>query len=146
MADIVITGNLARVVINNVEIELVQNVRISSAYGNEPVSGIGEIKPRGHVPTMYRGTATFSKMLMTNEQIARAGIVLRGPDEALRGNEFDIEIFRKPGPDGSGGGLVKKLIGCVNEGGDVAVTAHRIVVTDATFVGRDESGDLGTEP
>lgn len=144
MPDLVYSGNEVRIVIGGVEVELAQNIRLSDGYGHEGISGIGSIKVQGFSPSQARHTATMSKLTMKRELAIRAGIILENGDDAMRGQEFDIEVFEKIAADGTGGGLIRKLIGCVNEGGDLTVHAHRLIMTDATFVGRDARGELAT--
>ena len=144
MPDLVFSGNEIRVVINGVEVELAQNVRMSDGYGHEGASGIGDIHIKEHVPSVARHTVTMSKIVMKKEQAVQAGMVLQNGDEAMEGREFDIEVFEKPNQSGGGGGLIKKTLACVNDGGDITVSAHRMVMADATFLGRDTRGTYAT--
>ncbi len=138
MGQVVWTGNEVEVTINGERVELAQNIRGTDNYGHEPASGIGDIHVKEYVPSLARHTITMSKLVMLREKAIAAGMVLENGDDALKGRTFDIEVFPK-----GGGPLLKKWTGCVNDGGDVGVTAHRILVQDATFLATDASGKLG---
>lgn len=129
------TGNEVRVAIDGVELELLQSIRFTDDYGHEAASGIGDIHVQEHVPTVARHTATMSKLAVPRETAIELGIVSENGDSALQGRVFDIEVF-----DRKSGVLIRKIINCVNIGGDIAFTAHRMIMTDAQFQGRDASG------
>jgi hypothetical protein len=135
MAERVMTGNEIRVAIDGVELELVQSIRFTDDYGHEDASGIGDIHVQEHVPTVARHTATMSKLAVPREVAVELGIITENGDVAMEGKIFDIEVFEK-----ASGALIRKVINCVNIGGDIGFTAHRMIMTDAQFRGRDVSG------
>ena len=135
MAQRVMTGNEIRVAIDGVELELVQSIRFTDDYGHEDASGIGDIHVQEHVPTVARHTATMSKLAVPREVAVELGIITEHGDAAMAGKVFDIEVFEK-----ESGALIRKVINCTNIGGDIGFTAHRMIMTDAQFRGRDVSG------
>lgn len=132
------TGNEVRVVMDGVELDLVQTIRGSDDYGDEYVSGIGDIHGLELVPTFARHTVTISGFALKKEKAILLGIIRENGDEALKGKHFTIEIFSKEGP------LLRKWEDAVNNSGDINVTAHRIVVKDATFMALDAAGTYAT--
>jgi hypothetical protein len=133
----VFTGNEVEVSINGQRVDLAQNIRGTDNYGHEPASGIGDIHVKEYVPSVARHNITMSKLVMRKEKAISAGLILENGDDAMRGRIFDIEIFPK-----GGGPVLRKWMGCVNDGGDIGVTSHRILVQDATFLATDAAGQL----
>jgi hypothetical protein len=135
MAEKVMTGNEVEVRIDGIVLELMQSIRFTDDYGHEDASGIGDLHVQEHVPTVARHTATMSKLAVPREVAVELGIVNENGDSAMEGRTFDIEVFSKVT-----GALIRKIINCVNVGGDIGFTAHRMIMTDAQFRGRDVSG------
>jgi len=132
MAKFVVTGNECTIVINNVKVPLMQTLRATDDYGHEPASGIGDIHVTEYTPTLARHSIAISRFVMTLDQAINAGIILANGDDAMRNLEFDIEVMSKDGST-----LMKKYLRCKNNSSDISVTAHRVLVSDANFVGID---------
>lgn len=133
-----ISGNDVMVLLDNVvEVDLVQTIRGTEGFGHEPASGIGDIKVREYVPSIARYTVTFSRMVLTAEKLLGLGLVPETARDAMKGRRFTIAVYFKPA-----GPLIRKWIDAVYDGGDMNVTAHRISITDATFLATDAGGLL----
>lgn len=134
MANFVHHGNEVKVVMDGIELDLVQTVRGSDNYGHEPASGVGDIHIKEHVPSLARHTVTLSAFALRKDRAITLGIIQENGNAALRGKAFTIEVFDRTGA------LIRKWTQCVNDSGDVTVTAHRIIVKDATFLATDAAG------
>lgn len=130
------SGNRIIVTFDDKQIGLVQNVRMSDDYGPEPASGVGDIHPVEHVPTMARHMVSVSMMVLKKKSMRAAGITALNGDFALRGLVFDIVVMSKD--DGS---VLKKYSGCSYASGDVDVSKHQIVMASAQFNALDTDGD-----
>jgi hypothetical protein len=122
------SGNRVIVTFDGKQIGLVQTVRMSDDFGPEPASGIGDIHVAEYVPTMARHTLSVSSMILFAGAMREAGISTIDGDEALEGRVFDIVVQSKD--DGS---ELRKYIGCSYASGDVEVTKHAIIVSNAQF-------------
>ena len=122
------SGNRIVVVFDGKQIGLVQTVRMSDDFGPEPASGIGDIHVQEYVPTMARHTLSVSSMILFAGAMREAGITTVDGDEALEGRVFDIVVQSKD--DGT---ELRKYIGCSYASGDVEVTKHAIIVSNAQF-------------
>jgi hypothetical protein len=138
-SEFVFTGNEVSVFIDGVECALLQNISGSDDYGHEPASGIGDIHVKEYVPALARHNISIDRLILRKADLMAKGIVFENGDAALVGKTFDIEVFSK---SPTAPRLLRKFINCVNTGGRVSVAAHRILVSDATFVGTDASGTL----
>lgn len=128
------SGNKTVVVINGAQVGLVQSVRGSDDYSPEPASGIGDIHAQEYVPTMARHTVNVSQMTLIQGSLRQVGAAIENGDQALAGIVFDIVVLDKQG------GTLRKYINCSYASGDVEVSAHKIVVSNAVFNALDVSG------
>ena len=133
------TGNEVDVYLDGVKVDLLQTISGNSSYGQQPASGIGDIHNKEHLPSRAEHQITIDRMALRKDSLVAMDIILENGDAAMRGKTFDIEIFSKEGP------LLHKFIKAVNDSNRVNVTAHRIVISDAVFVARDQvgTGSLG---
>lgn len=129
------SGNRIIATLAGQQIGLVQNIRMSDDYGPEPASGVGDIHVQEWVPTMARHTVTVSKMVLDKEKIRSSGITMENGDAVLQGLVFDIESYDK-----DSGELLRKYVGCSYASGDVEISKHAIVTSNATFNALDVSG------
>jgi hypothetical protein len=137
MSRITYTGNQVDAFINGIKMDLLQTIRGADDYGLEPASGVGDIHVQEYVPTVARHTISISAFALKNEPTIQNRIIWENGDAALAGGEFDIEIFAK-----ETGALLRKWTQAMCTNADVVVTAHRILVKDATFVALDVVGKL----
>lgn len=129
------SGNRIIATLAGKQIGLVQNIRMSDDYGPEPASGVGDIHVQEWVPTMARHTVNVSKMVLDKEKIRSSGITMENGDAVLQGLVFDIESYDK-----DSGELLRKYVGCSYASGDVEISKHAIVTSNATFNALDVSG------
>lgn len=129
------SGNRVTVRFDGREIGLVQSVRMSDDYAPEPASGIGDIHVIEYVPTMARHSLSVSTMVLFTGAMREAGISLENGDDALLGLVFDIVVESKD--DGS---ELRKYLGCSFASGDVEVSKHAIIVSNAQFYALDVVG------
>lgn len=122
------SGNRVIVTFDGKQIGLIQSLRMSDDFGPEPASGIGDIHVAEYVPTMARHTLSVSSMILFSGAMREAGITTVDGDDALEGRVFDIVVQSKD--DGS---ELRKYIGCSYASGDVEVTKHAIIVSNAQF-------------
>jgi len=118
------------------QIGLIQSVRMSDDYGPEPASGIGDIHVQEYVPTMARHNIAVSSMVLFKDAMREAGISALDGDDVLEGKVFDIVIFSK-----DDGAELRKYMGCSYASGDVEVTKHAIIVSNAQFNALNVTGD-----
>jgi hypothetical protein len=135
VAQFVHTGNEVDLYLNGIKMDLVQTVTGNDDYGPEPASGIGDIHVFEYPPTVARHNITVSAMVLTKEKAIAAGVINENGDAAMEGLTFPIEIFKKTGP------LIRKWLRAVNANGSIQVTAHRILVKNASFLACDAAGD-----
>lgn len=131
------TGNKIDVQFDGQAIGLIQNLRPSDDYGHQPASGVGDIHVQEYVPSMATHRLTASTMVLFAQNMRDAGIAMENGDAVLRGLVFDIVIY---GKDPKAGGVLRKYIKCSYTGGDVDVSKHAIVASNAQFVALDVSG------
>lgn len=129
------SGNRIVVRFDGIDIGLVQSVRASDDYGMEPASGIGDIHVQEHVPSLARHSLQVSAMTLLKSQCRSAGIFAENGDDVLKGRVFDIVQMGKDEGD-----ELRKYIGCSFASGDIEVSAHRIVVSNASFMALDVKG------
>lgn len=129
------SGNRVTVRFDGREIGLVQSVRMSDDYAPEPASGIGDIHVIEYVPTMARHSLSVSTMVLFTGAMREVGISLENGDDALLGLVFDIVVESKD--DGS---ELRKYLGCSFASGDVEVSKHAIIVSNAQFYALDVVG------
>lgn len=130
------SGNRIVVKFDGEEVGLVQSVRMSDSFGLDRASGIGDIHVQEHVPTMAQHTLNVSTMVMKKANLRNKGIIPKNGDEVLNGNVFDIVQYDK-----DSGQIVRKYIDCSYDSGDIEITKHAIVVTNAVFFALDVDGD-----
>lgn len=127
------SGNRITVTIDGLIVGLMQSVRVSDSYGLEDASGIGDIHVIEHVPSKAVHQVSVSNMaLFTNNLRAVLGPLAENGDGAMLGLVFDINVMRK-----DTGQLLRQIIGCSYDSGDIDVTAHRIVVQSGQFKALD---------
>lgn len=131
------SGNKIIVVFDNKQIGLVQSIRFQEDYNPTEASGIGNINANEYVPTFARYTISTSFMLLNKQSMYNAGIAPENGDVALQGLVFDIEIL-----DRTTGVTLRKYIGCSYASGDVEVSKHQIVITNANFNCLNATGTL----
>lgn len=129
------SGNRIVAKFDGKQIGLIQSVRMSDDYGLEPASGIGDIHVQEHVPSMARHTINVSSMVLITGQMRDAGVTMENGDAVLEGLVFDIVTESKD--DGT---LLRKYTGCSYAQGDVEVSKHAIVVSNAVFMALDVTG------
>lgn len=127
-------ANKTRVFINGVEFFLLANIRGSDDYALDRVSGIGDIHVKEHIPTVAQHVFTMSGYMLKNEPSITNGIVPENGDAALEGRIFSIEIFSREGP------LLRRYEEAMCNNADANMTAHRLLMKDATFYATDVSG------
>lgn len=130
------TGNRVIVQFDGKQIGLVQSVRMSDDYGPEPASGIGDIHVQEYVPTMARHSLSVSSMVLFRGAMREAGLATVNGDDALEGKVFDIVTMSKD--DGT---VLRKYTGCSYASGDVDISKHAIIVSNAMFNALDVSGE-----
>jgi hypothetical protein len=129
------TGNRIVVIFDGKQIGLVQSVRANDDYGLEPASGIGDIHVLEHVPTLARHSISVSAMVLSRGSMRAAGIAMENGDAVLRGLVFDIESMSR-----ETGELLRKYVGCSYASGDLEITKHAIVMSNAQFSALDVVG------
>lgn len=129
------TGNRVIVKFDGIQVGLIQSVRMSDDFGPEPASGIGDIHVAEYVPTMARHTISVSSMILFTGAMREAGITAVDGDSVLEGKVFDIVVESKD--DGT---ELRKYMGCSYASGDVEVSKHAILVSNAQFNALNVSG------
>lgn len=129
------SGNRISVKFDGKDIGLIQNVRMSDDYGHEPASGIGDAHAVEYVPGMARHSLSVSSMTLLTGGLRNAGITGENADQVLQGNVFDFVTMDK-----TTGEELRKYIGCSYVSGDVDVSKHAIVVSNAQFMALDVTG------
>lgn len=136
MAVFTVTGNEVDVFFNNVKLDLMQSFRATDDYGFEPASGVGDIHVKEYVPTLARHAISISRFALKKDSAMKLGILQENGDAALKNVPFDILVVSKAGV------IMRKYIQGINNSGDIGITAHRVIVSDANFVALDASGLL----
>ena len=129
------SGNRIAIVFDTTQIGLIQSLRASDDYSPEPASGVGDIHVQEYVPTMARHTLSVSQMVLKKKSMREVGIALENGDDALKGLVFNIEIYDKDTSD-----LLRKYIGCSYASGDLDVSKHAILASNATLNALDVQG------
>lgn len=129
------SGNRFLLVMDGVTIGAARSARLSSDYGPEPLSGIGDIHVLEHVPTMARHSVSVAQMVIKKRSLLALGLVPENGDGALRGLVFDILA-----QDKDTGEVVQKMIGCSYASGDVDISAHQITMMNGQFNALDVQG------
>ena len=134
---IVNSGNRIEVQFDGKQIGLLQNIRPSDDYGHEAASGIGDIHVQEHVPSMARHQLSASTMVLFANNLRDAGIAMENGDAVLKGLVFDIVVY---GKDPKNSGLLRKYTQCSYTSGDIEISKHAIVVSNAQFLALDVVG------
>ena len=129
------SGNRTVVSFDGKDIGLVQSVRMNDDYGHEPASGIGDAKVVEYVPGQARHSLSVSKMVLIKDLVRSSGITAENSDAVLKGNVFTFTTYGADEFD-----VLREYKGCAYTGGDVEVSAHRIVTSNAQFMALDVSG------
>lgn len=127
-------ANKTRVFLDGVEFFLLSNIRATDDYALERVSGIGDIHVKENIPTVAQHVFTMSGYIVKDEQAIARSVIPENGDVALEGRTFSIEIFDKEGP------LLRRYEECTCNNADANMTAHRLLMKDATFYAIDVSG------
>lgn len=132
-----VTGNHIRCVMDGKVIGLMQDLTFSDNYGNEAVSGIGNIDAVEHPPTQSSHDLRCSTVVLRRALLgANAGFPRNGA-EALKGLVFDVEVYDK-----RDGILLRKYISCTYVSGEASITKHRVISRNASFKALTADGDL----
>lgn len=134
---IVNSSNRIEVQFDGKIIGLLQNLRMSDDYGPEPASGIGDIHVQEYVPTMARHNLSASTMVLFTKNLRDSNIAMENGDDVLKGLVFDIVVY---GRDPKNAGMLRKYTKCSFSGGDVEISKHTILVSNAQFVALDVTG------
>lgn len=129
------SANKIAVLFDGTQIGLVQSVRMSDDYGLEPASGIGDIHVQEHVPSLARHNIQVSSMTLLKGAMREAKLASENGDVVLKGLVVDICAYDK-----ETGEELRKYSGCSYASGDVDIQAHKIVISNATFMALDVSG------
>lgn len=129
------SSNRIAIFFDGKQIGLVQSLRASDDYSPEPASGVGDIHVQEYVPTMARHTLSVSQMTLRKKSMREVGIALENGDDALKGLVFDIEVYEKDTNE-----LLRKYVGCSYASGDLDVSKHAIVASNATINALDVQG------
>jgi hypothetical protein len=122
------SGNNILVQIGGVTIGLIQNVRLSEDYGQEPASGVGDASVVEYVPGMARYSLSVSAMVLRSGSLRSADIAPENAAGALQGLVLDFLVTDK-----TTGALLRKYSGCSYNSGDVEVSKHAIVMSTGQF-------------
>lgn len=129
------SGNNIVLTLDGAQIGMIQNIRASDEYGHEPASGVGDAHVQEYVPGMARHTVSVSSMTVVAGSLRQLGIAAVNADDVLQGNVFDICVYDKVS-----GNLLRKYVGCTYVSGDVEISKHAMVVTNAQFMALDVTG------
>lgn len=132
------SGNRCIVLLDSKQVGMMQSVRMNDDYGPEPASGIGDIHAQEYVPSMARHNLNVTNMVLNVGSLRQAGVAAINGDDMLRGLVFDIEVMDK-----DNGTLLRKYVGCSYASGDMEVSKHAIVMSNAVFNALDVVGDGG---
>lgn len=116
---------------------VIQSVRANDDFAPEPLSGVGDITVQEHVPTVARYSLNIAYMALRTQTMFSEGVAFETPEDALEGKIFDIEVHDK-----ETGAILRKYEGCSFASGDVEITKHQIVVTNAQFLALRASKQL----
>ncbi|HET8550855.1 MAG TPA: hypothetical protein VFM97_00075 [Gammaproteobacteria bacterium] len=130
------SANRLVVKLDGKQVGLAQSARANDDYSPEPASGIGDIHVHEYVPTQARHVLNLAKMALIKSSLRSQGLEPENGDAVLQGVVFDILVQSK-----DTGAVLRKYIGCSYASGDVEVTKHQIVTTNAVFNCLDVKGD-----
>lgn len=131
------SGNRIVAMFDGKQIGLLQDIRFQEDYNPTEASGIGNILVQEWVPTLARFNVSTRFMVLNLQSMYSAGIVPIDGDGVLQGFVFDIQI-----QDSVSGLLLRKYVGCSYASGDIEVTKHAIVMTNANFNCLTATGNL----
>jgi hypothetical protein len=134
---IVNSGNRIEIQLDGKKVGLINSYSANDEYGHEPASGIGDIHAQEYVPGMARHQITVDTMVLFTKNLRDLGVAMENGDEVLKGLVFDIVVY---GTDPLNSGMLRKYKSCSYTGGDVRITKHAIVTSNAQFVALDVSG------
>ncbi|HKT53703.1 MAG TPA: hypothetical protein VJP88_04585 [Caulobacteraceae bacterium] len=129
------SGNRIVVQMDGNAVGLIQSMRASDDYGPEAASGVGDIHAVEYVPSMARHTLSVSTMVLYQSNLRALGYAIENGDAALQGLVFDIVIMDK-----DSGQSLRVYSGCSFASGDIDVTKHQIVASNAQFNALDVRG------
>jgi hypothetical protein len=129
------SGNRCLVMMDNKAVGLIQSYRATDDYGPEAASGVGDIHAVEYVPTMARHTLSVSTMVLFTSNMRQAGVAVENGDGALKGMVFDVVTMDK-----DNGGELRTYVGCSYASGDLDVSKHAIVMSNAQFNALDARG------
>lgn len=120
---------------DNSIVGVIQSLRANDDFAPEPLSGVGDITVQEHVPTVARYSLNVSYMSLRRQSMFSEQVAFETPEDALVGTIFDIEV-----QDKDTGAILRKYEGCSFASGDVEITKHQIIVTNAQFLALRASG------
>lgn len=132
------SGNLITLELDGKRFGTIQRMSCSDSYNPESVSGIGDIHSLEFVPSLAQHTITVEHAVLKVGAMRSLGVVGENGADRLKGMEFDIVIYEK-GTDGAIKEL-RKYRYCSFASGTINISAHRVVMSDATFNARDVVG------
>jgi len=133
------SGNLITLELDGKTFGTIQRMSCSDAYNPEPVSGIGDIHAQEFVPSMAQHTITVEHAVLKVGAMRSLGVIGENGTERLKGMEFDIVVYEK-NPQSSAIKELRKYRHCSYASGSINISAHRVVMSDATFNARDVVG------
>ena len=89
-----VSGNMIQLKAKGVVIGRAQNLDPRVSYGTEGVYEIGSIMPQEHIHLRYEGVFSLERYLMTEQDLAQAGLIGLGED-ILEMDIIDVEIINK---------------------------------------------------
>ncbi|MBT3196817.1 MAG: hypothetical protein HN842_05260 [Gammaproteobacteria bacterium] len=131
------SGNSITVKLNDKTVGVVQSITGQDDYAHEPLSGIGDIHPEEHVPSMARHAINVEEMVLHSRSMLQSGVASENGDAALQGLTFDIVVSDK-----ASGAELRRYKTCSYVSGSVNFRKHAIVVSNASFQAIDVIGNL----
>ena len=89
-----VSGNMIQLKVKGIVIGRAQNLDPRVSYGTEGVYEIGSIMPQEHIHLRYEGVFSLERYLMTEQDLAQAGLIGLGED-ILEMDIIDVEIINK---------------------------------------------------
>lgn len=163
------SSNRFSILMGNVVVGLLQDLRCQDDYSPEPASGIGSINVYEYVPTVARYTISTSQACMFIASLRKIGVSFENGNDAMKGMVFDIQIYDRvqqdsvvaPGTTDRGkevtmfeegsaaGALLRVYKKCSFASGDIEIRKHAMIVNSATInaceVGSMLATDLGSD-
>jgi hypothetical protein len=133
------SGNLITLELDGQRFGTIQRMSCSDAYNPESVSGVGDIHSLEFVPSLAQHTITVEHAVLKVGAMRSLGVIGENGTERLKGMEFDIVIYEK-NPQSSAIKELRKYRYCSYASGTINISAHRVVMSDATFNSRDVTG------